>query len=659
MILPENAPFRIGDWRIDPALDEISCDGRTIKLEPRTMCVLVCLARRAGEVVSVEDLLDAVWKDVVVTQHSVYQAVAVLRRSFGDDPKAPTYIDNVPRRGYRLLAPVAVPATSPPAEAVAEPALAEPSTTVVIPANAQSGTVGIIRAPVPASWSLKKGVLVAVALVILGTAAAYLAIGKLRISKSAVSSPTVAASPTPTAFSPPAHSIAVLPFANMSGDKEQEYFSEGLSAEVLNSLADINGLQVAGRTSSFHFKGKDVDLGTIAHKLNVAAVLEGSVQRSASTIRVTAQLTNAVTGFQVWSKTYDRPLGDVLKLQTDIATAVASALKVTLLGDEAAKIELGGTHNPAAFDAYLRGSKAYSSEQGASDYQRAIAAYTEAIRLDPNYALAFAGRSIAFSGYAMEFATGPAIRESFVRAQADAQQATNLAPELGEAHLALGRLLNVDSHDFTRASEEYGRAMALAPGNAVLVGESGRFAVYMGRFEAGLAAAHRAVALDPLSSLGRGRLGQALYFARRYQEAVATFAEVISLDSDYKQAYGDRGLAYYALGDFQSARSSCESKSDHWTSQWCLAVTYDKLGRHADAEAALAKLEATFGDAAAYQYAAIYAQWGNTAKALEWLETAVKVRDPGLVTLKTESLMDPLRKEARFQAIERKFKFQE
>ena len=430
MTLPDNAAFRIGDWRIDPALDEISRDGRTIKLEPRTMCVLVCLARRAGEVVSVDDLLNAVWKDVVVTQHSVYQAVATLRRSFGDDPKAPTYIANVLRRGYRLIAPVAAPATSPPAEAVAEP-----STTIVSLASAQSGDVGIIRAPVQSPWSPKQGALVAVALVILA-AAGYFAIEKLWISKPAVSSPTVAASPASATFSPPPHSIAVLPFANMSGDKAQEYFSEGLTGEVLNSLAAINGLQVAGRTSSFYFKGKDVDLDTIAHKLNVAAVLEGSVQRSANTIRVTAHLTNAGTGFQVWSQTYDRPLGDVLKLQTDIATAVASALKVTLLGDEAAKIELGGTHNPAAFDAYLRGSKAFSSEQAASDYQSAIAAYAEAIRLDPNYALALAGRSLAFSGYAMEFATGPAIRGFFDMAQADARQATKLAPELGEAHLA-------------------------------------------------------------------------------------------------------------------------------------------------------------------------------------------------------------------------------
>ena len=149
-----------------------------------------------------------------------------------------------------------------------------------------------------------------------------------------------------TAFNPPPHSIAVLPFANMSGDKDQEYFSDGLTEELLNSLAEINELQVAARTSAFSFKGTNTDIGTIARKLNVGAVLEGSVRRSANTIRITAQLINAVTGFHLWSKTYDRDLGDVLKLQTEIATAVASALKVTLLGDVAAKVELGGTGNP-------------------------------------------------------------------------------------------------------------------------------------------------------------------------------------------------------------------------------------------------------------------------------------------------------------------------
>jgi TolB-like protein len=460
-----------------------------------------------------------------------------------------------------------------------------------------------------------------------------------------------------TAFNPPPHSIAVLPFANMSGDKGQEYFSDGLTEELLNSLSEINELQVAARTSAFSFKGKDTDIGTIARKLNVGAVLEGSVRRSANTIRITAQLINAVTGFHLWSKTYDRDLGDVLKLQTEIANAVASALKVTLLGDVAAKVELGGTGNPAAFDAYLRGAKAFSSRRDTKDLPAAVAAYTEAIRLDPHYALAFASRSIAHSVVAGEAESAAAAREGFDKAQADARQALALAPDLVQGHLALATVAENGTLDFTRANDEYERALALAPGNAQVLRESGGFAALMGHFDAGVAATRRAVVLDPLARASHSALGGALSAARRYEEAVATFAEVIGLDPDYKEAYGERGFAYYGLGDLERARGSCETKPDYWVSQQCLAVIYDKLGRHADAEAELAKLKAANGDAAAYQYATIYAQWGNRAKALESLDTALRLRDPGLELLKTDPLMDPLRKEPRFQAIERELKF--
>jgi len=461
---------------------------------------------------------------------------------------------------------------------------------------------------------------------------------------------------TPPAFAPPAHSIAVLPFVNLSGDKEQEYFSDGLTEELLNSLAEIDGLQVAARTSSFSFK-EHPDIVTVAHKLNVGAILEGSVRRSAHTIRITAQLINAVTGFHLWSKTYDRDLGDVLKLQTEIATAVAGALKVTLLGDVAAKVELGGTRNPAAFDAYLRGAKAYSSIHEAKDIPTAIAAYTEAIRLDPHYALALAGRSIALSDVAGHATTEAAAREGFGKAQADARQALALAPDLAQAHLALAFVAD-NTLDFTQASEAYERALALAPGNAEVLRLSGIFAAYMGRLDAGVAAARRAVVLDPLARSSHGALAETLYAARRYKEAVAAYAEVISLDPDFKETYGSRGLAYYGLGDLQSARVSCETKLDYWASQRCLAVIYDKLGRHADAEAVLAKWKAVVSEAGgAYQYATVYAQWGNLAKALEILDTALRLQDPGLEYLKTDPLLDPLRKEPRFQAIERGLKF--
>ena len=205
-----------------------------------------------------------------------------------------------------------------------------------------------------ALWRSKAVLLATIAVLVL--ALGYLVANRLVLSKRGAE-----VAPA-TAFSPPPHSLAVLPFVNLSGDKEQEYFSDGLTEELLNSLAQINELQVAARTSSFSFK-EHPDIATVAHKLNVGAVLEGSVRRSANTIRITVQLINAVTGFHLWSKTYDRDLGDVLKLQTEIATSVASALKVTLLGDVAAKVELGGTRNSAAFDAYLRGAKALSSRR--------------------------------------------------------------------------------------------------------------------------------------------------------------------------------------------------------------------------------------------------------------------------------------------------------
>ena len=478
--------------------------------------------------------------------------------------------------------------------------------------------------------------------VVIVALAAYLLVEKPWVAKS-------------VAFAPPAHSIAVLPFVNLSGDKEQEYFSDGLTEELLNSLAAIEGLQVAARTSSFSFK-EHPDIVTVARKLNVASVLEGSVRRSEHTVRVSAQLINAVTGFHLWSKTYDRDLGDVLKLQTEIATAVAGALKVTLLGDVAAKIELGGTRNPAAFDAYLRASKAFLTRRDTKDISVAIAAYTEAMHLDPNYALAFAYRSFALTTYAGE-QPADAGREGFEKAEADARRAITVAPELAEAHLALGYVLAIGFLDFARAREAYDRAITLGPGNAQVLLASGEFAISMGHFDAAIASARRAVVLDPLDRRSHSILGRALYAARRYGEAVTAHAEAIRVNPDFASGYGERGLAFYALGDLERARISCETKRDDWLSQQCLAVVYDKLGRHADAESELAKIKAAQGDASAYQYATIYGQWGDRAKALEWLDTALRLRDPGLELLKTDPLMDPLRKEPRFQAIERELKF--
>jgi TolB-like protein len=600
------------------------------------------------------------WKLAVDRSHLMTTNKAFLLPVVVDDTREDD--ENVPDRfrdihWTRLPGGETLPAFVERVQRLVSP---EASQTTVRPTGPVSSATPPMRERVPASWRLKGGVPAIAAVVILG-ALAYLAVDKLWILKHPAppaAPPTFPPGVAPVAFAPPPHSIAVLPFVNMSGDPKQEYFSDGLTEELLNSLARINELQVAGRTSSFYFKGKDVDLGTVAHKLNVAAVLEGSVRRSAHTVRITAQLINAVTGFHLWSQTYDRDLGDVLKVQTEIANSVASALKVTLLGDTAAKIALGGTHNPDAFDAYLRAEKAYRAVRSFKNDQDAIAAYTEAIHLDPGYALAFAGRSLALDEVAGEFTNKPEdVGPTFKKAEADAQRAIELAPELAEGHLALAGALFFGSLDFTRGIEQYERAVALAPSSTQILRIYGRTAVLMGRTEAGIAANRRAVALDPLSPRSHDELGQALFFARRHEEGLAALKDAITLEPGYARAYGNAGLHYYALGNLQSARASCETRPDSYRSQWCLALTYDKLNRHTDAEAAVTKLRALGGDTLAYQYATIYAQWGDTARALQWLETAMRLRDPGLAFLKTDPLMDPLRKEPRFQAIERELKF--
>jgi len=520
--------------------------------------------------------------------------------------------------------------------------------------------------PAPASEKLvrvsstpKTALLATVAL--LAVVLAYFLVDKFRSAKdSAFSGPAppgaaVSAAPagtSPGAFNPPPHSIAVLPFVNMSGDKEQEYFSDGLTEELLNSLVRINQLQVAARTSSFSFQGQHPDIATVAHKLNVAAVLEGSVRRSSNTVRVTAQLVNGLTGFHIWSQTYDRDVGDVLRLQTEIASAVATALQVTLLGDVATKVQSGGTRNPAAFDAYLRGTKAYSGRHAEKDLDTAIAEYSKAIEVDANYALAYMARSRATVEKENFAGLGP---HDLDDAEADASRAIALAPELGAAYAALGDV-QLNRYQFARADAAYKRALALAPGDVHVLQPYSGFAAILGRFDAAIDAACRSVELDPLNIDSHATLSSAFYLARRYEEANAVYQDVLALDPQYADPY--QWALGYALGNLEDTRRACEKRPDNWGSQECLAIIYDKLRRRADAESQLARLKASNPRQNDWwQYAEIYAQWGNVSTALESLEKTVQNHHVGAVFVKVNPLLDPLRKEPRFEAIQRQMQF--
>jgi transcriptional activator of cad operon len=309
--MDQGTTLRIGDWCVNPASGQISREGQSIRVEARTMRLLTCLADHAGEIVSIDDLLEQVWSGVIVTPDSVYQAVALLRRVLGDDPKQPTYIATVPRLGYRMVASV-----SPwVAQTVAPPL---PATELTESTHAMTNLNGSKSGRHQVWFLITAGAALCLALVV-----GFVLYGKVGGNDRAASTPAAALQ----------NSVAVLPFLDLTSESmDQEYFADGMTEELIDRLSKIPGLRVPPPTSSFYFKGKKVPIAEIARSLGVAYVLDGSLRKSGSTMRVAARLVRADSGFVVWSETYDRPMDDSLRVQDDIAGEVIRALGPSIDG---------------------------------------------------------------------------------------------------------------------------------------------------------------------------------------------------------------------------------------------------------------------------------------------------------------------------------------
>ena len=455
-------------------------------------------------------------------------------------------------------------------------------------------------------------------------------------------------------FSPPPHSLAVLPFVNMSADKQQDYFSDGLSEELLDSLAKVHDLQVAARTSSFSFKGEKVEIAEIARKLNVGAILEGSVRRDGNRVRITAQLINALTGFHVWSETYDRDLKNVLALQSEIATAVTGALQATLLPEAAAAIETGGTQNAAALDAYLRGKTLARDDFSQQREQAAIAAFESAFHLDPKFAKAYASFAVENTSYSNNFARENELALYGQRARSAAQKSVELAPDLGESHAAMAYVMERIALDFPGARREYARALELSPNDAEILSRSGGFYLVMGLRDRGLVNLRRALLLDPLNTRIWTYVANYMEVAGESAEATNEVEHALALNPDSPIEHSLRGMIALDQGDADRAIANCTMTAPIWQARFCLALSYDKLHKRPESDAQITAMLADLGNSSAYQLAAIYAQRGDIPKAVEWLETAYRLRDPGLSSLKSDRLLDPVRGASRFVEIERK-----
>jgi serine/threonine protein kinase/lipoprotein NlpI len=450
-------------------------------------------------------------------------------------------------------------------------------------------------------------------------------------------------------------SIAVLPFVDMSEKKDQEYFSDGLSEELIDLLARIDDLHVPARTSSFYFKGKSDDIPTIAKKLQVAHVLEGSVRKSGNQLRITAQLIRADTGFHLWSQTYDRKLDDIFKVQDEIAAEVVKALKVTLM-DEVSFRERG-TKNAQAYELYLYAHSMYRHVSGKDDFAKVVEILHRAIGLDPAFAPAYALLSRIVSAQAgFEFIP---MEKGFEKARRAAKKALSINPKLPEAYTAMAKIQYLYDWDWSGAQSNLQQALRLNPrgGSALLL--SGSMSTITGQLDQAIELHRRSLDADPLNAQGHFSLCVTLYVAERYAEAKGECLKALELNSNIPGGKLGLGKLLLLKGHPEEALKEFNSDSDEESHLSGRALVYYRLGRKADSDLALAELEKKYALEDAYEIAEMYAYRGEFDQAFSWLDRAYRQHEVNCVFIKANPMFKGLRSDPRYKVFLRKMKLPE
>ena len=455
------------------------------------------------------------------------------------------------------------------------------------------------------------------------------------------------ATPAPASVQP---SIAVLPFADLSAQKDQEYFSDGLAEELLNSLAKVKGLRVVARSSSFQFKGKTEDLRTVAEKLNVGTILEGSVRKQGGRVRITTQLVKA-DGFQLWSETYDRELTDIFAVQAEIARAVASSLQVALIGTPAS--ESPSSKNVEAYNANLQG-RYFHALRGRENFEKAAAYFEQALKLDPDYAAAWAGLGSVRMSQADNVHVP--VDVGYRQARTAVERALAVDPSLAEAHGAMAMIRATYDWDWASADTSIKRALALDPEGARTLRRASGLAATLGRFDEALRLSRRAIAVDPLSATSWMNLSQTAISAGELDESLSAVAKAQELQPGRALLHAQRGLLYLVQGKPPEALTEFQQEVELLWRQQGLALAYHALGRKEQADQALAELIDNFAAEGAFQVGQVYAYRGEADRAFEWLERAYKQRDGGLSGMKGDFLLKSLERDPRYVALLKKMR---
>jgi TolB-like protein/DNA-binding winged helix-turn-helix (wHTH) protein/Tfp pilus assembly protein PilF len=622
---PGSRLLRFDDFELDVRAGELRKGGVKLRLQGQPLHVLAALLNRTGDVVTREELRAQIWTaDTFVDfDHSLHNAIARLRDVLGDSAETPRYIETLPRRGYRFKGPLqrAEPQPLP----VAEP-------------------VQFLKAPAdekPTQFPARTRMAASIGAAFVLCFAVWLA----RVSN------------RPTNAAPRLSSIAVLPLENLSGDASEDFFADGMTDQLITDLAKVGLLRVISRTSVMRYKGTRKGLPEIARELHVDAIVEGSVVRSGQRVRVTAQLVQASSDQHLWAETYDRDLGDVLKLQGEVADAIAQQVRAQLSPQQHAQIRLAHAVNPEAYDAYLRGRLYFVNEFTKPDsLKKAQHYFEESIQKDPNFALAYAGLADTY----VYLAFGGALPrdQAYGLAKESLAKAMELDDSIGEEYDTLGLLSWKFDWDWNAADREFNRALALAPSYSCAHEDRAVFLAFMGR---------RAEALDEIAKIDQLDSGfsaaitesETYYVLRDYEELVQASKRGLLLDPrDWNQHYF-LGAGYEQTGKPQEAiaeykKAMADGAED---AAVALAHAYSAAGSKSEAQKILRDLERKSNETyvAPYTVATIYAGLGQNDKAFEFLEKAYAEKSLDISeSLKSDHLLDGLRSDPRFESLLRR-----
>lgn len=571
--------FRLGDLRVDPQTGDVTGPGRRVQLDPKVMGVFAMLAERAGQVVPREDLISRLWPGVVVTDDALSRCLYDLRQELaaaGGSDEYRALVETLPKRGYRL---------NGVAESIEHPATANH--------NARRG---------PWLWTA------AVAGIITLVAGVLLSLDREGVD------------PAPASATPRAvPRIAVLPFDDMSEKRDQQFLADGLTEDILNRLTRSEGLDVIARTSTFALRDQSLDIAEIARRLEVTHVLEGSVRRTGDRIRVTAQLIDAADSGHLWSETYDRDLGDLFTIQDEISMTVAAALE--------SRLALPAGHETEKVDALVRFAQGehFYNRRAPGDVERAVAAYTDAVTLDPGYARAWAALAGAYS--LLAWRRDPPDRSLIEKQGEAARRAVALAPGLGVAHHRLGQFL-FESSDREAARKHWAEAARLDPQNPLTLSLQAKLAVERGDFQAAVEIHRRIIAADPMALIYRMNLAMMLVADGQLEAALEEIRNTReNFDGAELDLDSEIALILVLLGRFPEAERVLAGMPEGRARDYGTALLYALPAKRTEADAALARLAMTPNDSAlrddiveVIRLAEIYAFRGQEDEAFATLE---------------------------------------